>query len=91
MIVTACVKLSKIVVSIKIIIQIIKNRLRNKQLVLDQKWDIQAQTIVHEIGYYQFMKKKLVHIHVNNCLKRMLISNTNVELELKIKHLIFDL
>ncbi len=27
-------------------------RLPNKQLVHDQKWDIQAQTIVHKIGYY---------------------------------------
>ena len=36
-----------------------KNRLLNKQLVNDQKWDLQAQTIVHEIGYYQFMKNKI--------------------------------
>ncbi len=36
------VKSSKIVVSIKIIIRIINTRLPNKQLVHDQKWDIQA-------------------------------------------------
>ena len=36
-----------------------KNRLPNKQLVNDQKWDIQTRTIVHEIGFYQFMKNKI--------------------------------
>ena len=50
---TACVKPSKIVVSIKTDIQIIIKRVSNKQLVHDQKWDIGAQTIVHDIGYYQ--------------------------------------
>ena len=48
------VKSSKIVVSIKIIIRTIKIKVLKKQLVYDQKWDIQAQTIVHDIGYYQF-------------------------------------
>ena len=48
-----CVKSSKIVVSIKIIIRTIKIKVPKKQLVYDQIWDIQAQTIVHEIGYYQ--------------------------------------
>ena len=49
---TACVKFSRIVVSIKIDIQTIKIRVSNKQLVHDQKWDIGAQTIVHDVGYY---------------------------------------
>ena len=50
---TACVESSKIVVSIKINIRTIKIRVPNKQLVHDQKWDIGAQTIVHDIGYNQ--------------------------------------
>ena len=36
-----------------------KNRLPNKQIVNDRKWDLQAQIIVHEIGYYQFLKNKI--------------------------------
>ena len=50
---TACVKLSKLVVSIKIDIRTIKIRVSNKQQVHDRKWDIGAQTIVHDLGYYQ--------------------------------------
>ena len=49
---TECVKSSKIVVPIKIEIRTIKI-IEQKKQVHDQKWDIQARTIVHEIGYYQ--------------------------------------
>ena len=59
---TACVKSSKIVVSIKIDIRTIKIRVPNKQLVHDQKWDILARTIVQDIGYYQ-IKKKCTYTH----------------------------
>ena len=59
------VKSSKIVVSIKIIIRTIKKIVLNKQLLYDQKWDIQARTIVHDIGYYQLKKIRMVHIHMN--------------------------
>ena len=63
---TACIELYTIVVSININIITIKIRVPNKQLVYDQKWDIQAVTIVHDIGYYQFKKKKrMVHISMN--------------------------
>ena len=49
----ACVKSSKLFVSIKIDIQSIKIRVSNKQQVHDQKWDIGAQTIVHVVGNYK--------------------------------------
>ena len=62
---TECVKSSKIVVSIKIIIRTIKIKLPKKQLAYDQKWDIQALTIVHDIGYYQLKKIRMVHIRMN--------------------------
>ena len=59
---TACVKLSRIVVLIKIDIRTIKIRISNKQLVHDQTWDIGARTIVHDIGYH---KKKMQIGYIN--------------------------
>ena len=53
---TACVQLSRIVVLIKINIRTIKIRVSNKQLVHDQKWDIESRTIIHDTGYHQIKK-----------------------------------
>ena len=61
---TECVKSSKIVVSIKIGIRTTKIRVPNKQQVHDQKWDIQAQTIVQGIGYHQIKKNMYINNHL---------------------------
>ena len=66
---TACVKSSKMVVSIKIDIQTIKIRVSNKQLVHDQKWDMGARTIVHDIGHYQIKNNEnMTYKHVQSSM-----------------------